>query len=60
VIAVKIRWVVLQLDHRLTQEDERPGDGGAVRRPPFFLDVVEGLLGLLSECTVHEAVLSEF
>jgi hypothetical protein len=60
VIVVKVGGVVLQLDPRLTQEDERLGDGEAVRCPPFFIDTVEGLLGLLSGCIVHEVVLGGF
>jgi hypothetical protein len=57
VISVKVRGVVFFFEHRLSKEDEGPGDGEAVGRLPFVPDAEEGIPGLLGGNAFHETML---
>lgn len=57
-ITLKVRGVVFLFEDSFPEQDEGPGDGKAVGRPPFIPSAVEGVPGFLGGSAIHEAVLS--
>jgi len=57
---MEVRGVVLFFEHGLPKKNEGPGNGEAVGRLPFALDIEESTPGLLGRGAVHEAVSGRF
>jgi hypothetical protein len=57
VVSLEARCVVFMLEDSFAQQDEGPGGGDLVQRPPFLPNAFEGLPSTFSKGAFEEAML---